>query len=182
MIRVTPTAIPEVQLLQYEVHEDIRGIKYNQYSKRELEAIGILTDFVEETLYCPEKKSTLYGIHFQNHPKAQTKLLYCTKGRGLDFAVDLRRNSKTYKKWISIELSAQNRRQIYIPKGFGHAFLSLEDNTHVVFRIDNYFDPELQRAISYKDPDLNIPFGIEMPILSQQDMDAPFLKDSDCNL
>ena len=182
MIRVTPTEMPEVIILEYEVYKDIRGIKYNHYSKRELERLGIFTDFLEETLYCPEKKGTLYGIHLQNHPKAQTKLLYCTKGRGLDFAVDLRRNSNTYKKWVSVELSAQNRRQIYIPAGFGHAFLSLEDDTHIVFRIDNYFDPDLQRSIFYKDPDLKIPFNIETPILSQQDIDAPFLKDSDCNL
>ena len=182
MIKVTPTEIFEVKILEYEVKEDVRGIKCNTYSRRELESVGIITDFVEETLYCPSKKGTLYGIHFQNHPKPQTKLLYCTKGRGLDFAVDLRRTSQTYKKWVCVELSEQNRRQIYIPKGFGHAFLSLEDDTHIVFRIDTYFDPGLQRSISYKDSDLNIPFNIEAPILSKQDVEAPFLKDSDCNL
>jgi dTDP-4-dehydrorhamnose 3,5-epimerase len=182
MLRVTPTDLFEVKILEYEVIEDIRGIKYHNYSQRELTGVGITTDFVEETLYCAAKKGTLYGIHFQNDPKPQTKILYCTQGSGLDFAVDLRHSSNTYKKWVCVELSEQNRRQIYIPKGFGHAFLSLEDDTHVVFRIDNYFDPQLQRSISYRDPDLNIPFNIEAPILSKQDSEAPFLRDSDCNL
>jgi dTDP-4-dehydrorhamnose 3,5-epimerase-like enzyme len=81
-----------------------------------------------------------------------------------------------------VELNPENRKQIYIPSGFGHAFLSLEDDTHVIIRIDNYFDPELQRAISYRDSDLNIDFPITNPILSEQVRTAPFLRDSDCNL
>jgi dTDP-4-dehydrorhamnose 3,5-epimerase len=181
-IKLTKLDIEDVLVLEYDIKEDNRGISYDYYSKRELEKIGIHTDFVEEILYCPAKKNTLYGIHFQNHPKAQTKLLYCTKGRGIDFAVDLRRNSKTYKKWVCIELSLENRKQIYIPSGFGHAFLSIEDDTNVVIKIDNYFDSKLQRAITYADGDLNIDFKITNPILSEQDANAPMLKDSDCNL
>jgi len=124
----------------------------------------------------------LYGIHFQNHPKVQTKLLFCIKGRGLDFAIDLRQNSATYKKWVSVELSAQNRNQIYIPAGFGNAFLSLEDDTQIVMRIDNYFDAALSRTITYADRELNIAFDVLKPILSEQDKNAPTLMNSDCNL
>ena len=182
MLKISSTEIPEVKILECEIKKDNRGIKYTTYSKKELEEAGMNAGFVEETLYCLIKKGTLYGIHFQNNPKAQAKLLYCTKGRGLDFAIDLRHNSKTYKKWVSVELSEQNRKQIFIPKGFGHAFLSIEDETHIILRIDNYFDPKLQRSISYKDSDLQIAFGVVNPILSKQDRDAPFLKDSDCNL
>ena len=182
MLKVTKLVIEDVKILEYEVFEDNRGMKQAYYSKRELEKVGIHTEFVEEILYISEKKGTLYGIHFQNHPKAQTKLLYCTKGRGLDFAVDLRKSSKTYKQWVNIELSAENRKQIVIPVGFGHAFLSLEDDTHVVFRTDKYFDPKLQRAISYADEEINIDFKVTDPILSKQDQTAPLLRDSDCNL
>ena len=124
----------------------------------------------------------MYGIHFQNHPKVQTKLLFCIKGRGLDFAIDLRQNSATYKKWVSVELSAQNRNQIYIPAGFGNAFLSLEDDTQIVMRIDNYFDAALSRTITYADRELNIAFDVLKPILSEQDKNAPTLMNSDCNL
>jgi dTDP-4-dehydrorhamnose 3,5-epimerase-like enzyme len=103
------------------------------------------------------------------------------RGRGSDFAVDLRKGSPTYLRWVSVELSPERRNQVLTPKGFGHAFLSLEDDTEVVFRVDEYMDPALQRAISYRDPDLGIPFGIDEPVLSDYDAAAPFLRDSDCN-
>lgn len=182
MLKVTQLDLKEVLVLEYDSQEDNRGTSYKQFSKKELENVGIFTEFIEEILYSPSKKGTLYGIHFQNHPKAQTKLLYCTKGRGLDFAVDLRHDSRTYKKWVCVELSPQNRRQIYIPAGFGHAFLSLENDSHVVMKIDNYFDSALSRAISYADVELNINFNVLNPILSENDKKAPMLTNSDCNL
>jgi len=182
MIEVTQTAIKEVLVLLYEKHMESRGYYYSNFSQIELNNIGINIDFVEETVYCPQKAGTLYGIHFQNNPMAQSKLLYAISGRGLDFAVDLRKKSVTYKKWVCVELSAENRKQIFIPKGFGHAFLSLENNTKVVMRIDNYFDPKYKRGIAWNDPELNIGFPIDNPILAQHDKIAPLLRDSDCNL
>jgi dTDP-4-dehydrorhamnose 3,5-epimerase len=182
MAKVTQLELKEVLVFEYDSKEDNRGTSYKNFSKQELEDVGISTEFVEETLYCPTKKGTLYGIHFQNHPNAQTKLLYCTKGRGLDFAVDLRHDSKNYKKWICIELSQENKKQIYIPAGFGHAFLSLEDDTNVVMRIDNYFDATLTRAIAFNDTELNIDFNILNPILSEMDRNAPTMANCDCNL
>ena len=182
MLKITPTDLPEVLILEYEKYAETRGCSYSVYSGRALKAAGIETDFVEETVYCPQKAGTLYGIHFQNNPMAQTKLLYCTKGCGLDYAVDLRSDSKTYKQWICVELSAENRKQLYIPKGFGHAFLSLANDTNVVMWIDNYFDQQYRRGIAWNDPDLNMTFPIDNPILAQHDIEAPHLKDSDCNL
>lgn len=182
MLKVTRLSIEDVLVLEYTASRDNRGASYKNFSKRELEEAGIFTEFVEEMLYCPEKKGTLYGVHFQNHPKAQTKLLYCTKGRGLDFAVDLRRGSKTYKQWVCVELSPENKKQVYVPAGFGHAFLSLEDDTNVVMRIDQYFDPALSRAVTFDDAELQIDFPISNPILSERDSKAPTLKNCDCNL
>lgn len=182
MIEVTQTEMKEVLVLLYEKRMDSRGFSYSNFSQREHNHIGVNIAFVEETVYCPHKAGTLYGIHFQNNPMAQSKLLYVTSGRGLDFAVDLRKKSPTYKKWVSVELSAENRKQIFIPKGFGHAFLSLEDNTKVVMRIDRYFDPKYKRGIAWNDPELHVSFPIENPILAQHDKIAPLLKNSDCNL
>lgn len=181
-MKVTEMELKEVLILEYDSREDNRGSSHILFSKKEWEDAGIHTEFTEEILYCPAKKGTLYGIHFQNHPKAQTKLLYCTKGRGLDFAVDLRRGSKTYKKWVCVELSPINKRQIYIPAGFGHAFLSMEDDTHIVMRIDNYFDPALSRAITFTDAELNIDFKVVNPILSFVDRNAVTLAHCDINL
>jgi len=182
MLKVTKLDLEDVLVLEYDIKEDNRGISYRSFSKRELDEVGIKTEFVEEILYCTKKKGTLYGIHFQNYPKVQTKLLYCTKGRGLDFAIDLRQDSKTFKRWVCVELTPENRKQIYIPAGFGHAFLSLEDDTHLLMRIDNYFDPLLSKAITYDDVELNINFNVTNPILSENDKNAPTIRNCDCNL
>lgn len=182
MLKVTPTDLPEVVVLEYEKYPESRGFSYSNFSRKELMDAGIPADFVEENVYFAKTAGTLYGIHFQNHPLAQAKLLYCSRGSGLDFAVDLRKDSKTFKRWVSVELSADNRKQIYIPQGFGHAFLSLENNTSVVMRINHTFQPEYRRAVAWNDPDLHIDFPIDRPILAQHDMEAPLLKDSDCNL
>ncbi len=182
MLKVTKLALEDVLILEYEVIEDNRGTKQANFSKKELEKAGIFTEFVEEMLYVAQKKGTLYGIHFQNHPKAQTKLLYCTQGRGLDYVIDLRKDSHTYKEWVCVELNAESRRQIYVPAGFGHIFVSMEDNTQIIFKIDQYFDPKLQRAIWYADNELNIDFPVSNPVLSKQDQTAPLLRDSDSNL
>ena len=124
-MKVTPTDLPEVIILENNINFESRGYSYSNFSKRQLHEAGIKTDFVEENVYCPKVAGTLYGIHFPNNPMAQAKLLYCTKGRGLDFAIDLRKDSKTFKQWVCVELSSDKQKQIYIPKGFGHAFLSI---------------------------------------------------------
>jgi len=109
MLKVTKLDLEDVLVLEYDIKEDNRGISHRSFSKRELDEVGIKTEFVEEILYCTKKKGTLYGIHFQNYPKVQTKLLYCTKGRGLDFAIDLRQDSKTFKRWVCMELTPENK-------------------------------------------------------------------------
>ncbi|MGN6710314.1 dTDP-4-dehydrorhamnose 3,5-epimerase [Anaerocolumna jejuensis] len=182
MLKITPTDLPEVMVLEHEKYIESRGFSYSNFSQRELKEAGIQTDFIEENVYCPKTAGTLYGIHFQNNPMAQAKLLYCTRGRGLDYAVDLRKSSKTYRQWVCVELSEANRKQLYLPKGFGHTFLSLEDDTNVVMKIDCYFNPEYRRGIAWNDPDINIKYPVDKLILAQHDIDAPFLKDSDCNL
>jgi len=182
MVKVTPLELKEVLVLMYDSNKDNRGTSHKLFSRRELTDVGIVTEFVEITSHCPKKAGTLYGIHFQNRPKCQTKLLCCTKGRGVDFAVDLRKESPTFRQWVCMELTANSRRQIYIPAGFGHAFLSLEDDTEVVMAIDRYFDPTLARSIAYNDPQLNISFPITNPILADHDRNAPLLEDSDINL
>lgn len=181
-MQVKNADIQEVKIIEYEKKTDNRGFSYSIYNKKELEEAGICFDYVEEIIYFSEKAGTLYGIHFQNAPKAQAKLLYCIQGRGIDYAVDLRKNSSTYLQWISVELSADNRKQIYIPKGFGHVFISLEDNTRNVMRFDEPFDSLYSRQIAYNDPDIGIIYPIDSPILASHDINAPFLTDTDLNL
>jgi dTDP-4-dehydrorhamnose 3,5-epimerase and related enzymes len=179
---VESTNLQEVKIIEYEKRYDNRGFSYSIYNKKELEQAGLNFEYCEECVYFSEKAGTLYGIHFQNNPKAQAKLLYCISGRGLDYAVDLRKNSSTYLQWICVELSADNRKQIYIPKGFGHAFISLEDNTKNVMRYDEPFDPSYSRQIAYNDPEIRIEYPFRNPILAPHDINAPLLADSDLNL
>jgi len=108
--------------------------------------------------------------------------LYCIKGRGIDYAIDLRKGSPTYLQWVGVELSAENKKQIYIPKGFGHVFLSLEDGTMNVMRFDEPFDQQFSRQIAYNDPDIGIKYPIDKLILAPHDRNAPMLAGSDLNL
>lgn len=180
-MKVEGTKLEEVKIIEYEARFDNRGFSYAIYHKEELEEAGIRMDYMEERVYDSEKAGTLYGIHFQNNPKAQAKLLYCIQGRGIDYAVDLRRSSPTYLQWISVELSEDNRKQIYIPKGFGHVFITLEDNTRNVMRFDVPFDSRYSRQIAYNDPVIGIEYPIRDPILAPHDINAPLLADCDVN-
>lgn len=181
-MKVESTKLKEVKIIEYEQKYDNRGFSYFIYNKKELEQAEIDFEYVEECVYFSKKAGTLYGIHFQNYPKAQAKLLYCIEGKGIDYAIDLRKSSSTYLQWISVELSADNRKQIFIPKGFGHVFISLEDNTRNVMRYDEPFDSRYSRQIAYNDPQIGIEYPISNPILARHDINATLLADSDLNL
>lgn len=123
-------------------------------------------------------KGTLRGIHFQRGDKAQAKLVRCVRGAVLDVAVDLRPDSPTYKKWVAVELSEENKRQLMIPRGFGHGFVTLTDEVEFLYKADNYYAPEADGGIRWNDPELAIDWGVENPILSQKDQTSPWLKDA----
>lgn len=180
-MKITELAIPGVILLEPKYFEDYRGYYVESYSARTLQSFGIDNVFVQDNHLFSQKSGTIRGIHFQNTPKAQAKLLRCTRGKILDVIIDLRKDSPFYKKWISLELSEENRQQVLIPRGFGHACMSLVDNTEVQYKVDEFYAPEYDRAIAWNDPELNITWGIENPIVSEKDCNAPFLCDSDIN-
>lgn len=178
---ITQLDLPGVFILEPKYFEDYRGYYCETYSSRTLEEYGIHTKFVQDNHSYSIKKGTLRGIHFQNNPKPQIKLVRCVRGRVFDVAVDLRSDSPTYKKWVGIELSAENRKQMWIPSGFAHAFLTLEDNCEVLYKVDEWYSPGLDRAIKWNDPDIAVDWGISNPIISQKDIDAPSLRESDVN-
>ena len=120
-------------------------------------------------------------MHFQMDPMAQAKLVRVVAGAVLDVAVDIRKNSPTYLKWVSVELSAENKRQFFIPRGFAHGFVALTDNVELVYKCDNYYSKECDRSIKFDDPAIGVDRCSENPIISEKDANAPLLKDSDCN-
>ncbi len=143
--------------------------------------LGLTYDFVQDNESFTAHKGTLRGIHFQLNPMAQTKLVRAARGAVLDVAVDLRRGSPHYQQWVAVELSADNHKQLLLPRGFGHGFLTLSDNVLFCYKVDQFYCPDADRSLRFDDPELGIDWGIDTPVLSAKDENAPLLKDSDCN-
>jgi len=180
-MRVTKTRFKGLLIIETDVHGDNRGWFTETYTKNKFVDIGVDADFIQDNQSYSAKKGTLRGIHFQINPKAQAKLIRCTRGAIIDTVVDLRKGSDTYKQWFSVELSAENKKQLFIPKGFGHAFVTITDDVEVQYKVDEYYSKEHDRSIRFDDPEIGINWGVENPILSEKDLNAPLLKDSDAN-
>lgn len=172
------TKLEGVYIVEPKVFGDHRGLFMESYSQRVFEEAGLHYDFVQDNHSSSTVKGTLRGIHYQRGGKAQAKLVRCVRGAVLDVAVDLRPNSPTYKQWVGVELSEENKRMFLIPRGFGHAFLTLTDEVEFLYKADNYYAPEADGSIRWDDPELNIDWGVEKPILSAKDENAPLLKDA----
>ena len=175
------TNLEGVCILEPKVFGDHRGWFMETYSTKILHELGIDSVFVQDNQSYTKEKGTLRGIHFQNDPMAQAKLVRVVRGSVLDVAVDLRKGSPTYRQWVSVELSEENKRMLYIPRGFGHGFVTLSDDVEFVYKVDNLYSREHDRGIRFNDPEIGVEWGVENPILSQKDTTSPFLKDSDCN-
>jgi len=172
---IVETKLTGVYMTEPRVFGDTRGWFMETYSK--IKTPQIDCEFVQDNHSYSVQKGTLRGIHFQRDPMAQAKLVRCITGAVLDFAVDLRPHSPTFKEWICVELSAENKKQLFIPRGFGHGFITLVENTEVVYKTDNYYSPEHDGAILWSDPDIGIDWGTVNPILSDKDSSAPLLKE-----
>ena len=177
-MKFTQTELPGVYVVEPQVFGDHRGFFMESWSKRAFEEAGLFYDFVQDNHSSSMVKGTLRGIHFQRGDKAQAKLVRCIKGEELDVAVDLRPSSAAYKKWVAVELSAENKRQLLIPRGFGHGFLTLTDDVEFLYKADNFYAPEADGGIRWDDPDLGVDWGVEAPILSEKDSRSPYLKDA----
>ena len=175
--KFTETEIKGVYIVETKVFGDNRGWFMETYSKINMPEIEC--DFVQENQSYSKEKGTLRGIHFQNGENAQSKLVRCTKGAVLDVAVDLRKNSSTYKQWVAVELSGENKKQLFIPRGFGHGFVTLTKDVEFVYKVDNYYNYESERSIFWCDSDINVDWNVTTPIISEKDAKAPLLKDSD---
>lgn len=177
-MKLTETKLAGVVILEPDVFGDHRGFFMESWSKRKLDEMGLSYDFVQDNHSSSTVKGTLRGIHFQRGDKAQAKLVRCTRGAVYDVAVDLRSSSTTYKQWVGVELSAENKKQFLIPHGFGHGFVTLTDDVEFLYKADNYYAPEADGGIRWNDPELNIDWGVEQPVLSDKDAQSPFLKDA----
>lgn len=181
-MEIRDLALPGAKLFVPTYFDDNRGYSTEAYNDRTLRECGISNKFVVDYECYNEQAGTVRGIHFQNNPHPQAKLVRILYGAVMDYIVDLRKDSPTYKQWICQELSRKNRRQLYIPSGYGHAYVTLEPGTVVLYKFDDYYDRGLVRAIRWNDPELGLAWEIKEPVLSANDSGAPWLRDSDVNL
>lgn len=178
---VTPTALPGVLILTPARHGDDRGFFSESWNRARLEEAGITLDFVQDNHSFSAQKGTVRGLHFQSDPHAQDKLVRCGRGSLFDVAVDIRRGSPTYGKWVGEELSFENGRQLLVPRGFLHGFVTLEPDTEIVYKCTDYYSPECDGAVRWSDPDIGIDWPLDgaQPVLSAKDEAAPLLADFD---
>ncbi|MCP5037512.1 MAG: dTDP-4-dehydrorhamnose 3,5-epimerase [Rhodobacteraceae bacterium] len=177
-MKIEETELPGVVILTPRRFEDNRGFFAEIWNHARLAEAGISVDFVQDNHSVSRAKATLRGLHFQAPPHAQDKLVRCGRGRIFDVAVDIRTGSPTYGKWVGAELSFENGRQLFIPKGFLHGFVSREAESEIVYKVSDIYAPDCEGDIRWNDPDIGIDWGLEGdPVLSQKDGVAPFLAD-----
>ena len=176
------TNLPGVCIIEPQVFGDQRGYFMETYNQKAFLDLGIDSVFVQDNQSYSSQKGILRGIHFQNAPYAQAKLVRVIRGGVIDVAVDLRKGSPTYKQWVAIELNEENKRMLFIPRGFGHGFQTLTDEVEFCYKVDNLYNKECDRGIRFNDSEIGVNWGeVEVNLLSAKDTNSPMLRDSDCN-
>ena len=168
----TPTDLPDVLLVEPKKHGDARGFFSETYSRKAFADNGISCEFVQDNQSLSGSRGVLRGLHYQLPPTAQDKLVRVIRGAILDVAVDVRRGSPTFAKWVAVELSADNWRQLFVPRGFAHGFVTLADNTEVCYKVSNPYDPTTERGIRFDDPALAIDWRVAPDNLTLSDRDT----------
>lgn len=175
-MKITPTKLDGVMIIQPDYFGDHRGWFMETYNSSNFTKYGLDINFVQDNQSYSARKGTLRGLHYQLNPKAQSKLIRCTRGAIFDVAVDIRKGSPNYGEWYGLELSESNKTQLFIPKGFAHGFITLTDDTEVQYKCDEIYSPEFDQGIIWNDPQINVIWPSKViPILSDKDANAPLL-------
>ena len=176
-MKIVKTALSGVLILEPRRFGDARGFFCESWNKQTLKEAGITVDFVQDNHSLSAAAGTVRGLHYQSPPHAQAKLVRCGRGRFFDVAVDVRRGSPSYGRWVGVELSFDNGLQLLIPAGFLHGFITREAETEIIYKCSDYYAPECDGAVRFDDPGIGINWGIEpgAAILSDKDRDAPLL-------
>ena len=179
-MKIEKTELQDAYVIVPDVFGDSRGWFMETYSKIKLEG-SIDVEFVQDNQSYSSQRGIIRGLHCQTNPHCQSKLIRCTKGEIYDYIVDIRKGSPTYKKWIKVLLSAENKKQLFIPKGFLHGFETLTDDVEVQYKVDDYYSKECDRSVKFDDPEFGVEWETKEPILSDKDKNAPLYSDSDCD-
>lgn len=178
-LKIISTQLQDAKIIEPEVFGDQRGFFTESYSKRDYQKLGLNFDFIQDNQSLSQTAGVLRGLHFQRGESAQTKLIHVVTGVVWDVIVDLRQGSPTYKKWEGFIISASNHRQLLVPRGFAHGFVTLTNNVNFLYKCDHYYDPAADGGISYCDPDLNInwPIDLQQAITSEKDAHQVLLRE-----
>lgn len=178
-MKVITTSLTDVLILEPTVFGDHRGFFFESFSQKFFdEAVGTSVSFVQDN-HSKSSRGVLRGLHYQLNPNAQGKLVRCVEGEVFDVAVDIRKGSATFGQWVGVELSAENKRQLWIPAGFAHGFVTLSETAEFVYKTTNYYAKESERSIVWNDPDIAIDWKISDVLLSDKDQHAPRLQDAE---
>ncbi len=175
-MNVIKTAIPDVLIFEPKVFGDVRGFFFESFNHKLFEeAVGYPVTFVQDN-HSKSSKGVLRGLHYQLPPHAQGKLVRCVAGEVFDVAVDIRKSSPTFGQWVGVHLSGENKRQLWIPEGFAHGFLTLSETAEFLYKTTNYYHPNSDRGVIWNDPSINIEWPIfAEPVLSNKDRNQPML-------
>jgi dTDP-4-dehydrorhamnose 3,5-epimerase len=174
-ITITPTRIAEVVVIETDFFQDERGFFIEAYHKQRFVEHGIPDEFVQDN-HSRSARGVLRGFHYQDDSAPMAKLVRCTSGRILDVAVDLRVGSATCGQWVGVELSAENKKQVMVPQGFGHAFIALQDGSEVLYKCTGYYTPSAEGTVAWNDPDIGVKWPISDPLISARDSTGMSLK------
>jgi len=170
--------IPDLILVTPRPFADPRGFFMETYKRSEFEANGIADDFIQDN-FSHSVGNVVRGLHYQKSPQAQAKLVMVTKGEIFDVAVDIRRESPTFGRWVGVSLSAQNKNMLYIPAGFAHGFCVLSEEVNFTYKVSAEYAPTLDRGIAWNDPEIGITWPVNDPLLSDKDLRLPTLAEAD---
>jgi dTDP-4-dehydrorhamnose 3,5-epimerase len=173
-------SIPEIIIIEPKLFGDERGFFMETYKHSDFAEAGIKENFVQDN-YSRSARGVLRGLHYQKNPHAQGKLVQCLRGSIYDVAVDIRKGSPTFGRWVKAELSEENNLMLYVPPGFAHGFAVRSEAADVVYKCTKEYFPESDRGIIWNDPDINITWPLDNPVVSAKDMRHPLLKDADIN-
>jgi dTDP-4-dehydrorhamnose 3,5-epimerase len=178
-MKVREARIAGARLIEIEPAQDERGFFARIWCRRELAAHGLDVEVAQESISYNARRATLRGLHFQRAPHEETKIVRCTRGATFDVIVDLRRSSPTYLRWEGVELTAENRYALYVPKGCAHGFQTLSDDTEVLYQISSFFTPEAASGYRYDDPAFGIAWPLAVAVISARDLSwTPFRPDA----
>jgi dTDP-4-dehydrorhamnose 3,5-epimerase len=176
-MQIEQTALEGVVILTPQRHGDARGFFSESWNRARMAAAGLHFDFVQDNHSVSATVGTLRGLHYQSPPHAQAKLVRCGRGALWDVAVDFRAGSSTFGQWIGVDLTSENGRQLLIPAGFLHGFVTRAPDTEIIYKCTDYYAPDCDGAVAWDDPDIGIDWGVDKPVLSDKDAKAPKLAD-----